>query len=175
LANKKRKQYEKNMVIHIVAGKWYFHTGPTSNCPGAELNISGTTQLTISNMDFINNGRFTAGNGIESCTGNTSSVLRGSQATSFNNVEINKNGGAALTLQRTIIAALVYTKAGIASFDATTICLVNKYNFNLVRPISYIREVMGYTTWIALFNTLGHPEFPSAHAINGAAIASPQL
>ena len=63
----------------------------------AELNISGNTQLTISNMDFINNGRFSTGNGTGSCTGNTSSVLRGSQATLFNNVEINKNGGAALT------------------------------------------------------------------------------
>ena len=66
--------------------------------PGAELNISGNTQLTISNMDFINNGKFTAGNGTEFWTGNTSSVPRGSQATPFYNVEINKNGGAALTL-----------------------------------------------------------------------------
>jgi len=65
--------------------------------PGAELNISGNTQLTISNMDFINNGKFTAGNGTGSCTDNTSSVLRVSQSTPFNNVEINKNGGAALT------------------------------------------------------------------------------
>ncbi len=69
-------------------------------------------------------------------------------------------------------AALVYAKTGIASFDATTICFVNKYTYNLVRPINYIRNVMGYTTWNALFNTPGHPEFPSAHAVNSAAIAT---
>ena len=31
---------------------------------------------------------------------------------------------------------------------------------------------MGYTTWNALFNTPGHPEFPSAHAVNASAIAT---
>jgi hypothetical protein len=70
------------------------------------------------------------------------------------------------------VAALAYAKTGIASFDATTICFVNKYTYNLVRPITYIRDVMGYSGWNALFNTPGHPEFPSAHAVNGAAIAA---
>lgn len=70
------------------------------------------------------------------------------------------------------VAALAYVKTGIASFDATTICFVNKYTYNLVRPINYIRNVMGYGSWNALFNTPGHPEFPSAHAVNSAAIAA---
>ena len=42
----------------------------------------------------------------------------------------------------------------------------------MLRPITYIRNVMGHTTWSALFNTPGHPEFPSAHAVNGTAIAT---
>ena len=70
------------------------------------------------------------------------------------------------------VAALVYAKTGIASFDAITICFVNKYTYNLERPINYIRDEMGHSTWSALFNTPGHPEFPSAHAVNGAAIAA---
>jgi hypothetical protein len=70
------------------------------------------------------------------------------------------------------VAALVYAKTGIASFDATTICFVNKYNYNIERPINYIRDEMGHSGWNALFNTPGHPEFPSAHAVNGAAIAA---
>ncbi len=69
------------------------------------------------------------------------------------------------------VAALAYAKTGIASHDATTICFVNKYNYNLVRPINYIRNVMLHGSWNALFNTPGHPEFPSAHAVNSAAIA----
>lgn len=68
-------------------------------------------------------------------------------------------------------AALAYAKTGIASYDAITICFTIKYTVNLVRPVTYIRNAMGYATWNALFNTPGHPEFPAAHAVNGAAIA----
>jgi len=70
------------------------------------------------------------------------------------------------------VAALAYAKTGIASYDATTICFVNKYTYNLVRPINYIQNVMGHGNWKAQFNTPGHPEFPSAHAVNSAAIAA---
>ena len=70
------------------------------------------------------------------------------------------------------VAALAYAKTGIASFDATTICFINKYTYNMVRPINYIRDIMGFGSWNALFNTPGHPEFPSAHAVNSAAIAA---
>jgi hypothetical protein len=70
------------------------------------------------------------------------------------------------------VAALVYAKTGIAAFDAGTVCFINKYTYNLVRPINYIRNVLGYTTWNALFNTPGHPEFPSAHATISAAVAT---
>lgn len=66
---------------------------------------------------------------------------------------------------------IVYAKSGIAFHDAIIICFTQKYTVNLVRPITYIRDVMGFTTWNALFNTPGHPEFPSAHAVNAAANA----
>ena len=67
---------------------------------------------------------------------------------------------------------LAYAKLGIGSHDAITICFVNKYTYNLVRPITYIRNQMGYGTWSALFNTPGHPEFPSAHAVNGGVVSA---
>jgi hypothetical protein len=69
-------------------------------------------------------------------------------------------------------AVLAYVKTGISFHDAGLICFVNKYNYNLVRPINYIRDVMGHATWNALFNTPGHPEFPSAHAVISNAIAN---
>jgi hypothetical protein len=68
------------------------------------------------------------------------------------------------------VAALCYAKVGIAQNDATVICFTNKYKFNVVRPITYIRNVMGYTTWSPLIPTPNHPEFPSAHAVNNAAV-----
>ena len=68
-------------------------------------------------------------------------------------------------------AALAYAKLGIGSHDAIVNCFVKKYTINLVRPITYIRNVMGHSSWNALFNTPGHPEFPSAHAVNGGVIS----
>jgi hypothetical protein len=69
------------------------------------------------------------------------------------------------------VAALAYAKTGIAMFDATTILFTKKYSINLVRPINYIRSVMGYSTWSGVFNTPGHPEFPSGHAMISATVA----
>ena len=68
------------------------------------------------------------------------------------------------------VAALSYVKVGLGQHDASTICFINKYNYNLVRPITYIRNEMGYNTWSPLIPTPNHPEFPSAHAVNNAAV-----
>ena len=67
------------------------------------------------------------------------------------------------------VAALAYAKIGIAQSDATIICFTDKYIFNLVRPVTYIKQFIdpAWTTFIAVPN---HPEFPSGHAtINSAA------
>ncbi len=69
------------------------------------------------------------------------------------------------------LAAVAYAKCGVAQHDATVICFINKYSFNVVRPITYIRNEMGHPDWNALFNTPGHPEFPAAHATVSAAVA----
>jgi hypothetical protein len=68
------------------------------------------------------------------------------------------------------IAAVAYAKVGITQHDATVICFMNKYSFNVVRPITYIRDVMGHPNWNPLFNTPGHPEFPSGHSTISTAV-----
>lgn len=70
------------------------------------------------------------------------------------------------------VAAEAYVKTGIAQNDAAVILFTQKYSYNLVRPINYIRDVMGHSTWLGLFNTPGHPEFPSGHATIVAAVAT---
>lgn len=69
------------------------------------------------------------------------------------------------------VAALAYAKVGLGTYDAIMIGFVKKYQVNLVRPITYIRNVMGHSTWNALFATPGHPEFPAAHAVNGGVVS----
>ncbi|MEO6220613.1 MAG: hypothetical protein ABIO81_09315 [Ginsengibacter sp.] len=68
------------------------------------------------------------------------------------------------------IAALAYVKVGLGQHDASTLCFVNKYSYNVVRPITYIQNVMKHSSWSPLIPTPNHPEFPSAHAVNSAAV-----
>jgi hypothetical protein len=69
-------------------------------------------------------------------------------------------------------AAIAYALGGIIAFDAGVSCWETKYHYNLVRPITYIRNVLGYTTWNSLLTTPGHPEYSSAHAVLSAATAA---
>jgi hypothetical protein len=68
------------------------------------------------------------------------------------------------------ITALAYAKTGIACADAFIGCWKTKYLYNIERPIRYIREVLHHPDWSPLFNTPGHPDFPSGHSANGGAV-----
>jgi hypothetical protein len=66
-------------------------------------------------------------------------------------------------------AALAYAKHGIAINEAIISVFKAKYIHNLIRPISYIRNVLGHTAWNTVISTPAHPEYPSAHATIGGA------
>jgi hypothetical protein len=68
-------------------------------------------------------------------------------------------------------AAFAYAIAGTCISDATISCWQAKYKYNLVRPITYIRGVIGYTSWNSLITTPAHPEYPAAHAFISSATA----
>jgi hypothetical protein len=69
------------------------------------------------------------------------------------------------------VAALAYAKGGIYINDATISSFKTKYIYNVERPITYIRNVMGHTTWNPLFATPAHPDYSSAHTVQSTAIA----
>ncbi len=67
------------------------------------------------------------------------------------------------------IASYAYAKHGMAIFDAAISCFKTKYKYLLVRPVSYIRSVLGKPTWNTVIPTPSHPEYSAAHAtISGA-------
>ncbi len=68
-------------------------------------------------------------------------------------------------------AALAYAITGACLSDACISCWKTKYFDNQVRPITYIQNVLGYTTWASLLTTPAHPEYSSAHAVLSAATA----
>jgi hypothetical protein len=57
-------------------------------------------------------------------------------------------------------AALADAKMGIALFDAAIATFKTKYTYNVLRPVTYIRSVMGHTTWSPQFATLANPDYP---------------
>ncbi len=67
------------------------------------------------------------------------------------------------------MAALAYAKVGLAQHDATIVCFIDKYNFNLVRPVTYIRNIID-PNWNTFIPTPNHPEFPSGHATINSSI-----
>lgn len=68
-------------------------------------------------------------------------------------------------------AALAYVKVGLAQHDATIVLFTDKYKFNLIRPITYIRAYIN-PTWNTYIPTPNHPEFPSGHATTNGAVLS---
>ncbi len=62
-------------------------------------------------------------------------------------------------------AALAYALTGAAVNDGLFSVWKTKYQYNLVRPVTYIRDVMGHTGWTPFLGTPPHPEYTSAHSV----------
>jgi hypothetical protein len=61
-------------------------------------------------------------------------------------------------------SAYAFAKVSIAIIDAGIGCWQTKYQYNQQRPIKYIREVLGHTSWNPVFPTPNFPDFPSGHS-----------
>ena len=92
--------------------------------------------------------------------GNFTNALR------YQQIAIQLVDEANLTLD---IAALAFAKHGMATQEAVACVFNAKYTHNVVRPITYIREVLGHSTWNTVNTTPPHPEYPAAHACVGRA------
>jgi hypothetical protein len=69
-------------------------------------------------------------------------------------------------------AAILFCKHGIAGNDGIITCFAAKYKYNLLRPVTYIRSVLGQSNWSPLIPTPPFPEFTSAHAVVSTAFSS---
>jgi len=77
------------------------------------------------------------------------------------------------------LSALILAKAGIAMEDAEVGTWAVKYdrdNNLVVRPQTYIRKVLGFTSWTSYLGTLtpsgapNHPEYPSGHSTQAGSV-----
>jgi hypothetical protein len=70
------------------------------------------------------------------------------------------------------LSALAYALTGSALNDVLIRCFQAKYHYLTVRPVTYIREVMGHTNWSSFIGTPPHPEYISNHAALSVAAAT---
>ncbi len=68
-------------------------------------------------------------------------------------------------------AAVLYCKHAMAGNEAALSCVKTKFHYNLVRPITYIRNVLGHSEWRPVVQTPPFPEYTSAHAAISTAFA----
>jgi hypothetical protein len=62
-------------------------------------------------------------------------------------------------------AVLVFAKMGITQSDARLSCWSGKYEYNLLRPVTYINtSIDPEKDWTSFITTPNHPEYPSAHS-----------
>jgi membrane-associated phospholipid phosphatase len=64
----------------------------------------------------------------------------------------------------------VLARLGVGMADAFIGCWNGKYQYNLLRPITYIRKVID-PNWDTLINTPPFPEYPSGHSTQSGAAA----
>lgn len=66
----------------------------------------------------------------------------------------------------------LWAAMSIAMFDASIGCFTAKYTYNVMRPVTYIRNYMNRPEWNPLIITPSHPEYPAAHATISMAAAT---
>lgn len=66
-------------------------------------------------------------------------------------------------------AAMAYARAGIATRDAFIMTWRSKYTYNLLRPVTYIQNLIEPGWLPYLVNTPNYPEYPAAHTLLTAA------
>lgn len=75
-------------------------------------------------------------------------------------LQILKKEGVNVGLDKAI---MIYAKMGITQNDARISCWKAKYQYNLLRPVTYISRYM-QAGWTSFITTPNHPEYPSAHS-----------
>lgn len=68
-------------------------------------------------------------------------------------------------------AATVYAKQTMAAFDAVVAVFKSKFHYSLMRPVTYIRRVLGSGSWLSLPVTPQTPSYPDELSATASSVA----
>lgn len=144
---KNRFMVAQNASVRIVA-PLPFSTDPNSAFYKQALEVYRQKSLNTRDQEEI--ARFWADNPFETCTptGHTVSVM----------TQLLEETHATLAK-----AAVAYAKISIAEYDAFIACWREKYTYNLIRPVSYIKDYID-PNWEPLIGTPPFAAYVSGHS-----------
>jgi len=108
------------LLLLTVAGKAQFYLSS-----GAQVTLTGNTQLWLNNIDFLNNGSFDAGNSTVHFSGNLNSVIGGNNPTTFYGIYLAKSGQKLLLNQNINVINQVQFQSGFIDLNNKVLDLGN--------------------------------------------------
>lgn len=85
--------------------------------PGAQFSTVGNSQLTLQNINLVNNGSFIPGNSMISFTGNATSSISGSQPVQFFELEINKTNNSVILQHPIVVKERLLFTSGLLNLN----------------------------------------------------------
>jgi hypothetical protein len=67
-------------------------------------------------------------------------------------------------------ASVLYAKQTMAAVDASSSVFKSKFHYALIRPITYIRGVMGQNTWLSFGTTPQTPSYPDELSVTASSV-----
>src|SRR4030095_13652263 len=139
--------------------------------PGAQLAATGNIQVTLQNIDFVNDGNFAAGNSTIIFSGNAASNIKGSQPIQFFELAINKSN-TSVVLQRLIgVTQRVFFASGFLNLNGFNTDLGTTGRLENEREESHVTGANGGQ--VVLSTILNAPSFDNPGNL-GAIISSSQ-
>jgi hypothetical protein len=65
-------------------------------------------------------------------------------------------------------ASVLFAKQTMAASDAASAVFKSKFHYALIRPVTYIRGVMGYNTWLSFGTTPQTPSYPDELSVTAS-------
>lgn len=121
----------KNIVLVLVASIFINSIdAQLTITAGAQFVLSGNAQLTLSNMDFVNSGVFSAGTGSVLFTGNAVNIITGSQNMTLYDLNIGKTAGSVQLQVPIAVSHQVIFTTGLLDLNANDLNLGSTGSLN---------------------------------------------
>lgn len=135
-------------AIFIINIKGFSQLTISNGCQWAGM---GNTAVTLYNIGFINNGAFTAGNGVIKFTGPSVSNIGGTSVTDFNELEIAKTGtGKVSLLANATVNSKINFTSGLLDLNQQTLTLASTAFLENENENSRITGLNGGEVFMAL-------------------------